>query len=118
MAEYTLDLITERIRSLDETISRTSALLDSMVPRTETPIYDQFTMDEGFECEELMSDVSDDETIPYLNDFDDGEIDEFADDETVVPEWQDPFWTPPFVREPPTTFTLYRPSYFDHDDLL
>ena len=121
MAEYTLDLITERMRSLDEQINRTNALLESFVPRSDTPIYDQYMdfYDDEFECEEIMSDISSDDTIPYLNDFDDGDIDESDDDETVVPDWQDPFYTPPFrLNTQSTEFGIYRPSYLDDDDLL
>jgi hypothetical protein len=123
MAEYTLDSIAERMRMLDEQISRTSVLLETFTSRSDTPFYDHY-MDfddasyDEYEREEIMSDVSNDDTIPYLNEFDDGEIDEFDDDETIVPDYQDPFWTPPFradfFREPTTQSTV---DYLDDDDL-
>lgn len=119
MAEHTLDSIEERMRALDEQITRTSALLDSFVPRTQSPIYDQymdFYNDDEFECEEIMSDLSDDETVPYLNEYDDGDVDESDDDETIVPDWTDPFFTPPFrLQSQTTTLGVYRPSYLDDD---
>ena len=124
MAEYTLDSIAERMRVLDEQISRTSVLLESFTARSETPFYDHYLdFDDAsygeYEREEIMSDVSNDDTIPYLNDYDDGDVDEFDDDQTIVPNWQDPFYTPPFrLNTQSTEFGVYRPSYLDDDDLL
>jgi len=138
-AENTLNHFEERIASLDVAIGRMSSLLDSMLPyptdtgdmgtittgRYERPSGWPASVDgDGFEREDVMSDISDDDTIEYYNEYDFGDIDEDTDDITFVPPWCVPYGydrqleletTPPAHQpstEPPP---LYRPRYLDDD---
>lgn len=132
-----LDAIEERIHSLDDAIGRMSAFLDSMLPHPDSPgdmgsinigRYERHTgwpasVDgDGFEREEMMSDISDDDTVEYHNEYDFGDIDEYTDDITFVPPWCVPYGydrqqevdTTPPAHEPPTEPPpLYRPRYLD-----
>lgn len=134
-----LNAIEERIDSLNGAIGRMSALLDSMLPRSTSPDimgnittgrYERHTgwpasVDgDGFEREEMMSDVSEDDTVEYMNEYDFGDIDEDTDDITFVPPWCVPYGydrqlgleiTPPAQEprtEPPP---IYRPRYLDDE---
>lgn len=127
MAFATIDEFETRISSLDVAINRMSSLLDSMLPQqssTETrhlsgyPGWPEEYDSDGFEHEDVMSDISDDETVVYYNQYDFGDVDEETDDHTFVPPWEKPYSsdsliTPPATQQSTDPPPLYRPSYLD-----
>ena len=119
-----------RISNLDVAIGRMSAILDSMLPpRSQTPDHVTFRSpsytgwpdvdsSNDFEREDVMSDISEEETVVYYNQYDFGDIDEDTDDITFVPPWEKPylfdsFVTPPANQQSTDPPPLYRPSYLD-----
>jgi len=131
MALTTVDEFAQRIGNLDVAIGRMSALLDSMLPtsphRTQTPVnetryfsgypgWPEEDSGDEFEHEDVMSDLSDDETVVYYNQYDFGDIDEDTDDITFVAPWEKPYTfdmlvTPPPIQQAADPPALYRPSY-------
>lgn len=129
MAFATIGEFETRISSLDVAINRMSSLLDSMLPQppvTETETRhlsgysgwpEEYDSD-GFEHEDVMSDISDEETVVYYNQYDFGDVDEETDDITFVPPWEKPYTfdshvTPPPIQQSSDPPPLYRPSYLD-----
>lgn len=117
MALTTVEEFETRIASLDVAINRMSSLLDSMLPY---PPRSQSEDTTEFEREEIMSDLSDDETVVYYNQYDFGDVDEETDDQTFVPPWEKPYYdtddvfvTPPAIQQPAEPPRLYRPNYLD-----